>query len=105
MVENYDYMLANRGYGEGERRIGKNIYLSNDIYSIGFISMIRDNLMEEFYDINKTSLDKKDIIRKKARRFHVKNKKNDPMLVEGQDSDYDDEIEKSVQVSTSKNNV
>lgn len=71
-------MQANRGYGEGELRIGKSIYLSNDIYSIGFISMIRDNLMDEYYDINKSKLDKKDIFRKKAMRLHAKKKKKGP---------------------------
>lgn len=38
-------------YGEGEARIGINIDLNNDIYSIGFISLLRDDIMVKFLDI------------------------------------------------------
>ena len=43
--------MRKRTYGEGEVRIGKNFELSDDIYSIGFISLMRDDIMVKFLDI------------------------------------------------------
>jgi hypothetical protein len=43
--------MRKRTYGEGEVRIGNNIELSDDIYSIGFISLMRDDIMVKFLDI------------------------------------------------------
>lgn len=47
-------MQRTRIYGEGEVRIGQTIDLNADIYSIGFICQMRNDLMEEFLDINTT---------------------------------------------------
>ena len=45
------YMNRKRNYGEGEKRIGKSFKLGEDIYSIGFMSQIRDDIMKKFLDI------------------------------------------------------
>jgi hypothetical protein len=44
-------MSRRRTYGEGEVRIGRCIELNDDIYSIGFISQLRDDIMVKFLDI------------------------------------------------------
>ena len=70
-------------YGEGDVRIGKSLTLKNDIYCIGFICQIRNDIMEDYLDINKKKLDRADIVKKKALRFHavkakkIKKKKSD----------------------------
>lgn len=57
-----DYVKRKRMYGEGEVRIESTITLSEDIYSIGFISQMRDDIMVKFLDISTGNLreDKKD---------------------------------------------
>jgi len=45
------YMGRKRAYGEGEIRISKALYLSEDIYSMGFMSQIRDDIMTKYLDI------------------------------------------------------
>lgn len=44
-------MTRTRTYGEGENRIGTSIYLHDDIYSIGFASQIRDDIMKKYLNI------------------------------------------------------
>lgn len=46
------YMKRVRTYGEGEIRIGHAIYLCDDIYSIGFISQLRDDIMRQYLNIS-----------------------------------------------------
>ena len=46
------YMNRKRNYGEGEIRIGKSFELGENIYSLGFMSQIRDDLMKKFLDIS-----------------------------------------------------
>lgn len=46
------YLNRVRIYGEGEVRIGKSIYLHDDIYSIGFISQLRDDVMKKYLNIS-----------------------------------------------------
>lgn len=50
------YMNRKRNYGEGEKRIGKSFELGEDIYSIGFMSQIRDDIMKQFLDISSGKL-------------------------------------------------
>lgn len=50
------YMGRKRAYGEGEIRIGKALYLSEDIYSMGFMSQIRDDVMTKYLDIQSGKL-------------------------------------------------
>jgi hypothetical protein len=45
------YLSRTRTYGEGEVRVGLTLNLNDDIYSIGFISQIRDDVMKRFLDI------------------------------------------------------
>jgi len=44
-------MTRTRTYGEGEIRIGTPIYLCDDIYSIGFVSQLRDDVMRKYLNI------------------------------------------------------
>lgn len=44
-------MNRKRAYGEGEIRIGIPLFLSEDIYSMGFISQLRDDIMRDVLDI------------------------------------------------------
>ena len=46
-----DYLTRTRTYGEGDVRIGKTIYLDEDVYSIGFICLLKDEIIKEFLDI------------------------------------------------------
>lgn len=66
-----NYLNRTRMYGEGDVRIGKSLTLKNDIYCIGFICQIRNDIMEDYLDINKKKLDRADAVRKKALRFHA----------------------------------
>jgi len=52
-------MSRTRTYGEGEIRIGNAIYLCDDIYSIGFISQLRDNIMQKYLNILTGKLNEK----------------------------------------------
>lgn len=45
------YLSRTRTYGEGEVRIGDTLTLNDDIYSIGFISQMRDDIMKKILDI------------------------------------------------------
>ena len=45
------YMRRKRAYGEGEIRVGQALFLSEDIYSMGFMSQIRDDVMTKYLDI------------------------------------------------------
>lgn len=44
-------MTKVREYGSGEIRIGECLTLQEDIYSIGFICQIRDDIMKKYLDI------------------------------------------------------
>jgi len=46
-----NYFKRTRVYGEGDIRIGKFISLNDDIYSIGFISQLKDEIMVKHFDI------------------------------------------------------
>lgn len=47
-----NYMKRIRTYGEGEIRINQAIYLHDDIYSIGFVSQLRDDIMKKYLNIS-----------------------------------------------------
>jgi len=49
--DDLSYLKRTRTYGEGEVRIGKSIYLCDDIYSIGFICQINDEIMKKYLNI------------------------------------------------------
>lgn len=44
-------MNRNRSYGEGDVRINNTKNLNDDIYNIGFICMIRDDIMRKYLDV------------------------------------------------------
>ena len=52
-LRNYqaNYMNRKRAYGEGEIITGKSLYLSEDIYSLGFMSQLRDDVKTKYLDI------------------------------------------------------
>jgi hypothetical protein len=43
--------LRKRGYGAGDCRIGSHIECGEDIYSLGFICQIRNDLISEHFDV------------------------------------------------------
>ena len=45
------YAKRFRGYGQGEIRLGTTFELRQDIYSLGFISQIDDDIMDEHFDV------------------------------------------------------
>lgn len=55
-----EYMTRTRVYGEGEVRIGEQLTLNEDIYSIGFISQLRDDIMKKYLDITTGKLNEID---------------------------------------------
>ena len=52
------YMNRSRSYGEGDVRINNTINLNEDIYNIGFISMIRDDIMRKYLDVETGLIEK-----------------------------------------------
>lgn len=54
------YLTRTRVYGEGEVRIGEQLTLNEDIYSIGFISQLRDDIMKKYLDITTGKLNEID---------------------------------------------
>ena len=81
-------------YGEGEIRIGNSLQLSDDIYNIGFICQIRNDIIDKHIDVLKKKLDRKDVVRKKANRLHATKKKQE-VVVESSSSSSDNEGNKS----------
>ena len=51
-------MNRSRSYGEGDVRINNTINLNEDIYNIGFISMIRDDIMRKYLDVETGLIEK-----------------------------------------------
>ena len=49
-------MQRDRGYGQGVVRIGTIIGVGDDIYSLGFISQISDEIMDKHFDVIKGEL-------------------------------------------------
>lgn len=75
------YMNRKRNYGEGEKRIGKSFELGEDIYSIGFMSQIRDDIMKRFLDITTGKLIIKEEEEEEiAHRLGDANKREEPSL-------------------------
>jgi hypothetical protein len=85
------YLSRTRIYGEGDVRIGKSLALKNDIYCIGFICQIRNDIMEEYLDINKKKLDRADFVRRKALRFHATKARKKTRIRPGQTELEEDE--------------
>jgi hypothetical protein len=51
-------MNRSRSYGEGDVRINNTINLNEDIYNIGFICMIRDDIMRKYLDVETGLIEK-----------------------------------------------
>ena len=51
-----DYLVRDRGYGQGDVRINTFIELNEDIYSLGFVTQLKDDIMVQYYDVMKGEL-------------------------------------------------
>ena len=51
-----EYLVRDRGYGQGDVRINTFIELSEDIYSLGFVTQLKDDIMVQYYDVMKGEL-------------------------------------------------
>lgn len=51
-----DYLVRDRGYGQGDVRINTYIELNEDIYSLGFVTQLKDDIMVQYYDVMKGEL-------------------------------------------------
>lgn len=54
--EKMPYMTRDRGYGQGDVRIGSVLGVGDDIYSLGFIAQIKDEIMDKHFDVIKGEL-------------------------------------------------
>jgi len=54
--EETDYLSRDRGYGQGDVRINTFIELNEDIYSLGFVSQLKDDILVNYYDVMKGEL-------------------------------------------------
>ena len=63
-------MERERGYGAGDVRIGEFLECGDDIYSLGFVAQVNDELIKEHFDVLKGELldEKAKKKREKARR-------------------------------------
>jgi hypothetical protein len=44
------YRERERGYGQGDVRLGTFLEMDDSIYSLGFLSQINDKIMDEYFD-------------------------------------------------------
>ena len=49
--EKSSYLERERGYGQGEVRVGDYLRVGEDIYSLGFISQISDKILDVHFDV------------------------------------------------------
>ena len=70
MDKTESYLKRERGYGAGDVRIGEFLECGDDIYSLGFVAQISDELIKEHFDVLKGELldEKAKKKREKARR-------------------------------------
>lgn len=50
------YLQRERAYGQGNVRVGQCIGVGDDIYALGFISQISDEIMDKYFDVIKGEL-------------------------------------------------
>lgn len=50
------YKEIDRGYGQGDPRLGNVIEMDDSIYSLGFLSQISDKILDEEFDFTKGHL-------------------------------------------------
>lgn len=58
VIRNHElpYVDQKRRYGEGKLRIGQPVTLSEDIFSMAFISMLKDEYISLFVDVETSEL-------------------------------------------------
>jgi hypothetical protein len=56
IAEKTAYLVRDRGYGQGDVRINTFIELNEDIYSLGFATQLKDDIMVHYYDVMKGEL-------------------------------------------------
>jgi len=54
--ERESYLTRVRGYGQGDVRIGQYLALNDDMYALGFISQINNDIMDKHFDVLKGEL-------------------------------------------------
>ena len=50
------YLVRDRGYGQGDVRINTFLELSEDIYSLGFATQLKDDVLTKYFDVLKGEL-------------------------------------------------
>jgi hypothetical protein len=55
-AEETEYLVRDRGYGQGDVRINTFIELNEDIYSLGFVTQLKDDILVQYYDVMKGEL-------------------------------------------------
>jgi len=50
------YLLKRRAYGQGEVRINTFVVVSEDIYSLGFVTQLNDEIINKYFDVMKGEL-------------------------------------------------
>jgi hypothetical protein len=53
MGERIPYAQQLRNYGSGSIRLGSYLLMSQNVYSLGFVSQINDELMDRYFNIVK----------------------------------------------------
>lgn len=56
LKEYVPYLTRERGYGQGNVRIGDTLDMDDSIYSLGFVSQICDKEMDPYFDVIKGTL-------------------------------------------------
>lgn len=45
------YFERERGYGQGDIRIGHSLEMDDSVYSLGFLSQLTDEIIDERFDV------------------------------------------------------
>jgi len=51
-----EYLLKRRAYGQGDVRINTFVVVSEDIYSLGFVTQLNDEIINKYFDVMKGEL-------------------------------------------------
>ena len=50
-LEETEYLVRDRGYGQGDVRINTHLEFDEDIYSLGFVTQLKDEVLTKYYDV------------------------------------------------------
>jgi hypothetical protein len=54
--ERVDYRTKERGYGQGDCRLGTTLEMSDDIYSLAFVCWLSNDAINKYFDVLKGEL-------------------------------------------------